>query len=159
MLQSVSMKAGAGGYWKRFNEKFNPNIIKQINEAACVSAVGAILAERFGISLTQENLLKKLGNWSNSRDLATALNKLDSSQKWLGGHPQKVLEYTQFLLENRVPMGAIFRQGNPLGHAVLIEGLNEKGMVMIKYPFDQTEYEMKIEDVYQVLSEVVFRKQ
>ena len=153
------MKAGAGGYWKRFNEKFNPDIIKQINEAACVSAVGTMLAQRFGLNLTQEKLLKKLGNWSNSRDLTTALNRLDSSIKWLGGHPQNVLKYTQFLLENRVPMCAIFRQGNPLGHAVLIEGLNEKGMVMIKDPFDQTEYEMEVEDVHQVLSEVVFRKQ
>jgi ABC-type bacteriocin/lantibiotic exporter with double-glycine peptidase domain len=155
--KSEEMKAGAGGYWTRFNEKFNPDVIKQINEASCVSAVGEMLAHRFGINSTQEKLLKELGNWSNSRDLARALSKLDSSKKWMGGHPQNVIEYTRFLLESCVPMCAIFRQGNPLGHAVLIEGLNEKGMVIVKDPFDQTEYEMKVEDVHQILSEVVFR--
>jgi ABC-type bacteriocin/lantibiotic exporter with double-glycine peptidase domain len=151
------MKAGAGGYWKRHNEKFDSQIVQQINEASCVSAVGEMMAQRFGLNLTQEKFLEKLGNWSNSRDLAKVLNQFDLTNKWLGGHPPNMLEYTQFLLENCVPICAIFREGNPLGHAVLIEGLNENGMVIIKDPFDQTEYLMNVEAVHQILSEVVFR--
>lgn len=152
-------KSGAGGYWKRIDEKFNAEIVKQSSAASCVSAVGEMLAQRFGIKTTQEKIFKRLGDWSNSRELARFLNSLDKSKKWLGGHPDYVLEYTEFLLKKRAPFGAIFRENNPKGHAVLIEGLDGKGLVIVKDPFDQTEYKMEVADVFEVLSEVIFKNE
>ncbi len=150
-------KAGAGGNWKRFDEKFDDSIPKQFTPASCVSAVGEMLGRFFGLDISQQEIHKAIGDWSNSRDLAEYLNAVDTDKKWIGGHPDDVLKYVKFLLQNRVPMCAIFREGNPLGHAVLIKGLDESGSVIIKDPIEQTEYKMKIEDVFEVLSEIVFK--
>jgi ABC-type bacteriocin/lantibiotic exporter with double-glycine peptidase domain len=152
-------KSGAGGYWKRTDEKFDAEIVKQLSAASCVSAVGEMLARSFGIEIAQEKIFKKLGNWSNSRELARFLNSVDETGKWLGGHPDNVLKYLTFLLKKRAPFGAIFREKNPRGHAVLIEGLDEKGLVIVKDPFDQTAYKMSVADVFEVLSEVIFKNE
>lgn len=150
-------KAGAGGNWKRFDEKFDDSIPKQFTPASCVSAVGEMLGRYFGLNISQTEIHKAIGDWSNSGDLARYFNEIDADKNWIGGHPDNVLKYVKFLLENRVPMCAVFREGNPLGHAVFIEGLDKNGSVIIKDPFDQTEYKMKIEDVFEVFSETVFK--
>ena len=46
-------KSGAGGNWKRIDEKFDAEIIKQTSGLSCVSAVGEMLLKRRGISLSQ----------------------------------------------------------------------------------------------------------
>ena len=151
------MEAGAGGYWRRFDERFDEKITKQFTAASCVSAVGEMLGKHFGLDVSQEEIFKVLGEWSNSTGLAKFFNEVDVSKNWLGGHPNPVLKYTEFLLKNRAPFGAIFREGNPRGHAVLIESLDENGSVIVKDPFDQTAYKMSVEDVFEVLSEVIFK--
>ena len=93
------MKAGAGGYWNRFDEKIDEKITKQFGAASCVSAVGEMLGKSFGLDISQEKIFKVLGEWSNSAELAKFLNKADASKNWLGGHPQPVLKYTEFLLK------------------------------------------------------------
>jgi len=50
-------KVGAGGNWKRIDEKFDASIIKQTSGLSCVSAVGEMLLASRGISLSQTRIL------------------------------------------------------------------------------------------------------
>ena len=57
------MKSGAGGNWRRFDEKFDASIVKQ-TELSCLSAVGEMLLKNRNIFI--ENLL--LANNSEIRE-------------------------------------------------------------------------------------------
>lgn len=50
------------------------------------------------------------------------------------------------------------RNKSALGHAVFIDGFDEKGLVVVKDPYDQTRYQMKIEKFLDILSEFVWRR-
>ena len=60
VLQSKPMKAGAGGNWRRFDEKFDPTITKQ-TELSCVSTVGEILLKNRGIFVSQDKIRDIIG--------------------------------------------------------------------------------------------------
>ncbi len=59
--------------------------------------------------------------------------------------------------ENKV-WGVFLRDGQTAGHAVLINGLDENDLIIIKDPFDQTTYKIEIKELYKVLSEFVLRR-
>lgn len=58
-MNTKSRKSGAGGYWKRINERFDISVVKQINDLSCVSAVGEMLAKDFGLNVSQVEIQKK----------------------------------------------------------------------------------------------------
>jgi hypothetical protein len=74
-------KVGAGGNWKRINEKFDASIIKQTSGLSCVSAVGEMLLVSRGISLSQTRILDIIGEPATAIDLAQVLNQFDVSIK------------------------------------------------------------------------------
>ena len=139
-------KVGAGGNWKRIDEKFDASIIKQTSGLSCVSAVGEMLIANRGISLSQERILDIIGEPAYLRNLAEVLNAVDVSEggkKWQGIVTET--ENLNFLLkiEN---FAAILREPFEMGHAVLIEGKTKGGLIKIKDPFDQTAYKMSFKD-------------
>ena len=153
-------KFGSVGNWRKFEEKSDLTIVKQSNDASCVSAVGEMLAEHYGLKINQNEILESIGIWSNSKFLAEFLNSKETRNdvEWKGGgwRDETLLGALKWLLGN-YKIGAMLRQNSPIGHAVLIDGLDEKEMVIIKDPDDQTSYKMKIEDFAEVFSEFVWR--
>lgn len=123
--------------------------------------IGGRLANFYGLNLSQAEILEGIGVWSNSKDLANFLNskEIDFSVKWNGGGwaintPVGALRW---LLQN-YKIGAMLRQNSPIGHAVFVVNIDENDLIEIKDPFDQTSYQMTIEDFAEVFSEIVWRR-
>ena len=137
---------GAGGNWKRIDEKFDASIVKQTSGLSCVSAVGEMLLASRGISLSQREILDIIDEPATAEDLARVLNQFDiliEDKRWHGiatdeGELKKLLKGGNFAVILREPL--------LLGHAVLIDGETNDGLIKIKDPFDQTVYKMTVED-------------
>jgi filamentous hemagglutinin len=151
-------KAGAGGNWKRINERYDKSVVKQVNDLSCVSAVGEMLAKDFGLNVSQAEILKEIGSPSNADGLTKFPNEIDVEKKWVGGFFPFEVKFIRGITESTKSWAVILREGKWLGHAVLIYGIDENGLVKIRDPFDQTMYEMTVEDLFDVLSEFVVRK-
>ncbi len=142
MLQSKPMKAGAGGNWRRFNEKFDKTIVQQTTGLSCVSAVGEMLLKTRGFSVSQTDIRDIIGEPAGIEMLAKTLNSFDNSKtgkKWHGGFylPGQL----DFVLSQK-KFGIIFQEPLTMGHAVFVEGVNSSGLIIIRDPFDQTTYQM-----------------
>ncbi len=152
---------GALGSWKKIDEQFDPTIIQQSNDAACVSAVGEILAKHYSLNITQAEILENIGVWSNAEVLAIFLNSKETQTdvKWEGGgwNFKTPIGSLKWLVENN-KIGAMLRNKSAEGHAVFVDGLDANELIIIKDPFDQTRYKMTLESFADVLSEIVWRK-
>jgi hypothetical protein len=100
---------------------------------------------------------KEIGSPSDSETLVAFFNKIDVEPKWVGGFFDDDVKFIRGVTASTKSWAVILREGNPLGHAVLIYGFDENGLVKIKDPYDQTLYEMTADDLYGVLSEIVLR--
>ena len=159
MKKSKFKQAGAGGTWKRLDEKFDKTVIKQTNDFSCVAAVGEMLAKHYGLPITQKEILSEIGELSNAFALARYLNKVDKTEgKWIGGNFPPVIKFIEGITTSTKVWVVVLRERSALGHAVLINGLDEKGLVKIKDPFDQTSYKITFEDLFEVLSEFVVKR-
>lgn len=139
------MKAGAGGNWIKFNEKFNPNIIKQSTGISCVSAVGEMLLKLRGLAVSQEIIRDIIGEPAHFTALARVLNNFDipkSKTKWHGIYalPSEI----EIVLSKKY-LGVILQEPLSLGHAVVIEKVRNE-VIYILDPFDQTSYKMTKKD-------------
>lgn len=107
--------------------------------------------------MTQDEIIGIIGESSTTENLANLLNDVDKSdnkEKWHGvivsvKYLEKIIAKTAF--------GAVLREGNPLGHLVLVEKLQDN-MLYIKDPWDGTSYQMMIGDFLEVWNgEIIFR--
>ena len=157
-MNEITEQFGALGSWQKIDEQFDETIIKQTNDASCVAAVGAMLADFYGLNLTQAEILENIGIWSNSVALAKFLNskEMQFGVEWIGGSFPLESKYIKGISTDI--WGAMLRQGGPIGHAVLISGIDESGLIIVKDPFDQTRYKMTDLELYDVLSEFVLRR-
>jgi len=150
-------KVGAGGNWKRIDEKFDASIIKQTSGLSCVSAVGEMPLASRGISLSQTRILDIIGEPAHIGILAEVLNKLDVSddnREWYG-ITVKTANLKTLLKEKN--WAVVLREPQTMGHAVLVDGM-ENQLIKIKDSFDQTAYKMTIEDFLENWNgEVIFR--
>ncbi len=138
-------KVGAGGNWKRIDEKFDASIIKQTSGLSCVSAVGEMLLASRGIFLSQQEILDIIGEPATAEDLAQVLNKFDvliEGKRWHG----VVADESELKTLLKGNFAVILREPFLLGHTVLIDGETNDGLIKIKDPFDQTAYQMTVED-------------
>jgi ABC-type bacteriocin/lantibiotic exporter with double-glycine peptidase domain len=136
------MKAGAGGNWKRIDEKFDESIVKQ-EDLSCVAAVGEMLLSERGISMTQKEIIVIIGKKASIKDLKDVLNQVDKAGNWKGGYT--INETLPLTKENFL---AVLQEPMSLGHAVFVEGLDEKNYFAIKDPADQTAYKMTQKDFF-----------
>lgn len=150
---------GALGSWRKIDEKSDATIVKQINDASCVAAIGEMLAKNYRLNLSQVEILESIGIWSNAQELARFLNSKETRTEveWIGGIFPPELKFIKGISRQNV-WAAMLREGKPLGHAVLIRGLDENELVIIEDPFDQTTYKMTEENLFEVLSEFVLRR-
>jgi ABC-type bacteriocin/lantibiotic exporter with double-glycine peptidase domain len=150
-------RVGAGGNWKRIDEKFDAGIIKQTSGLSCVSAVGEMLLRQRGITLSQQEIVGIIGEPAHISLLAEVLNKFDISEdgrEWYGITVRT--DSLKTLLKEK-NWAAVLREPQTMGHTVLIDG-TENRLIKIKDPFDQTAYLMTIEDFLENWNgEVIFR--
>lgn len=136
------MKAGAGGNWKRFDEKFDENIVKQ-KDLSCVAAVGEMLLRERGIAMTQQKIIDIIGKKASIYDLKDVLNEVDKTGNWKGGYSideSLPLKIKKFL--------AVLQEPKCLGHAVFVEKIDKDSYFVIKDPSDQTTYKMTRRDFF-----------
>ncbi|GAA3768328.1 hypothetical protein GCM10022225_63590 [Plantactinospora mayteni] len=114
--------AGPGGNWRTIDETPG-GAIGQQNNASCVSAVGAMLSGK-----SQDDLIDTLGAPAPIARLAAALGP-----DWRGGY---VGPDALHLLNQRAPWGAELKDPlNPIGHAVVVDGVRPDGRIMIRDPW------------------------
>ena len=159
-MDEITEQFGALGSWQKIDEQFDATIVKQTNDASCVAAVGEMLANFYGLNLTQAEILEEIGVWANAKILARFLNSKETRTdvKWIGGGWEHPVDALKWLIQSDKVLGAMLREGSPLGHAVFIYGEDENGLIILKDPFDQTSYKMTPENLQEVLSEFVWRK-
>lgn len=139
-------ESGAGGNWKRIDEKFDADIVKQTSGLSCVSAVGEMLLARRGVSLSQRKILDIIGEPAQISRLADVLNEFGVSEhekQWRGIVVE--IENLDFLLQTG-HIAVVLREPFELGHMVLVDGETPNGLIEIKDPFDQTSYKMTREE-------------
>jgi len=143
------MKSGAGGNWRRFDEKFDGSIVQQTSGISCLSALGEMLLKERGVSVSQEIIRGIIGEPSDVDSLSRALNRFDESDDdfvWRG------FATTNGGLENifrhHKNWGVILIDDyrHKIGHAVFIAGRTRNGLIKIKDPFNQTSYKMTMKD-------------
>lgn len=148
VLQSKPMQSGAGGNWRRFDEKFDESVIKQTTEISCVSAVGEMLLKTRGISVAQEKNRHIIGEPSYVGSLARCLNTFDKKsadgKEWRGFATDE--ESLAVLLKQKGLGVILVEPTSRIGHAVIADGRTRSGFIKIKDPFDQTSYKMTLED-------------
>lgn len=159
------MRSGAGGFWRTINERMDENVPAQTDPLGCVAATGAMLLKARGLKMPQEQILAKIGILANPRALAEFLNEIDVSSegKWQGLIIEPD-ESARNFLNRRGAWGTAFREGSPIGHFVMVAGVNREGRLLIRDPFPLkhddpfgTSYEMEVEEFMRVWSgEVVF---
>ncbi len=159
-MKKLTDKFGALGNWQKIDERFDETIIGQVNDASCVAAVGAMLAEFYGLDVSQEEILENIGEWSNAEYLADFLNSIetDIDVEWIGSFFAHDFEFIKGITLDIGIWGVMLRDRESIGHAVLIDALDNEGLVIIKDPFDQTTYKMEVEKLYKILSEFVLRR-
>ena len=157
MSKITTKQVGAGGFWKVINEQQDDSVIKQKTPLSCVAAVGVMLLQTRGMTMTQADIIDIIGEASTTEKLAKLLNdtdKLRGEEKWHG-----TIVAVKYLekIANKSPFGAVLREGNPLGHLVLIEKL-KGNLLSIKDPWDGTAYQMTVEEFLKVWNgEIIFR--
>jgi ABC-type bacteriocin/lantibiotic exporter with double-glycine peptidase domain len=155
------MDIGAGGNWKRSDEKFDDSIVKQTTGVSCMSAAGEMLLRKRGIFVSQEEIRDIIGEPSYVKALADCLNsfdKADDGKSWLGISTDE--ESLETLLGGSDLAIVLLEQPFVMGHAVVVAGRVRGGMIKILDPFDQTSYKMSMNDLLEYWGgEVVTRWQ
>ena len=141
------MKAGAGGNWKRFDEKFDETIVRQ-TDLSCVSAVGEMLLRERGVFVSQDEIRDIIGMPSYFEALERCLNQFDFSEdgKFWKGFPTDENSLLELLKTQSI--GVILVEPHHLGHAVVVEKMTNSDVFQIKDPFDQTAYTMRQTDFW-----------
>ena len=117
------MKSGAGGNWRRFDEKFDASIVRQTTGISCLSALGEMLLEERGVSVSQEDIRDITGEPSDVDSLSRALNQFDLSDDefvWRGFATTN--ESLENLLRQHKNWGVVLKDDyrTKIGHAVLL---------------------------------------
>jgi len=142
------METGAGGNWVRHNEEFDDTIVRQTTGVSSMSAAGEMLLRKRGILVSQDEIRKIIGEPSYVRALANCLNRFDpphDGESWLGiSTDEKSLE--MLLAGNELAI-VLLEEPLTIGHAVVVAGKTDAGMVKILDSFDQTSYTMTIDEI------------
>lgn len=142
------MGIGAGGNWKRHDEEFDESIVKQTTGISCMSAAGEMLLRQRGIYVSQDEIRSIIGEPSYVKALADCLNafdKTDDHKTWIGISTDE--ESLEKLLATSDLAIVLLEQPLTMGHAVVVAGLTQTGMVKILDSFDQTSYKMSIDEI------------
>jgi hypothetical protein len=149
------VKAGAGGRWDVLNERASPDVVQQAGRMSCVSACGEMLTEG---AIKQRDLLDQLGAPVATKYLARVLGPM-----WDGGPVDEAaldvhLHRGSWVADLRERMGMRYARLEP-AHAVIVDGVDSSGNIMIRDPAQATRYEMTRYEFIEAWTGVaVFRK-
>lgn len=145
-LKSKRMKAGAYGNWRKINERVDLSIVRQVSEkgVSCVSAVGEMLLKSRNISATQAEILDIIGEPAGIAALGKCLNRFDVSDSNQSWHADYSNEFDINFLISKKNFAVILKEFGGQAHAVFIRKFN--GRFIINDTFDQSSYEMTVED-------------
>jgi len=144
--------AGAGGAWDTIDEHPSPAVVRQIHRLSCVSACGEMLTKG---EVAQQLLIDELRlYWPESmrvEEMPAALEWLGTelrachSPRWRDGTIAEGL-FKQLL--GKGPFAAeLLEPGARLGHAVIVDGMDEFGNLVILDPWGRgTKYGMTFEE-------------
>ena len=149
MPETTVKRIGAGGFWTVIDEHPDPNVEKQITPFSCVAAVGVMLLRENEISVTQQSVLDIIGESSTIDELGRFLNTCEPVGEQHSWHGIIVDDSDLLTIAANQRFAAVFREGRPLGHMVLVVGL-EADVFKINDPWDGTTYWMKIEEFRRV---------
>ncbi|MBP9094735.1 hypothetical protein KBI23_27190 [bacterium] len=127
---------GAGGEWPVINERSSLDVVQQIDEGSCASAVGEMLTDG---RIQQRDLIARMGSPGYPERMAQLLG-----EGWKGGYFGPPL--LNHLMAKGRSWGAEFKEFGKLGHLVVVDGIDEFGRYMIRDPDKATRYEMLPKD-------------
>jgi ABC-type bacteriocin/lantibiotic exporter with double-glycine peptidase domain len=142
------MGIGAGGNWKRHDEEFDESIVRQTTGISCMSAAGEMLLRQRDIYVSQDEIRGVIGEPSYVKALADCLNSFDHSddkKAWIGISTDE--ESLEKLLAGSDLAIVLLEEPLTMGHAVVIAGRTQTGMVKILDSFDQTSYKMSMDEI------------
>jgi hypothetical protein len=165
---NIKHLAGAGGDWKKINERVSKSVVQQYHPCACVGAVGEMLTNG---AIDQRTLMEAMsGNWG--REILErwaergkhAAGTIDGLARELGTEwktarhkeAHRPVELEKLLRQNR-PFGAELKTHEAMAHTVVVDGINEAGNICIRDPLKGTEYEMLRNTFIKIWSGVVFK--
>lgn len=145
--------------WNVINEEFSSDVVRQKHELSCVSACGEMITNG---QIKESTLIKELLEYYHQEMrqekmsacvdwLAKELCNKFNNNLWKGGNMSSLkldglLKKGKFVAELKEP-------GDSLAHAVLIEGMNEKGNLEIMDPWEGTKYEMTQNEFFEFWTE------
>lgn len=91
-------------------------VFTQCADGSCVSATGQILS---GGTLTEQQLLGRLGEWSNPEALAAELNRANPAAGWRGGYFGS--DADALAVANRGQVGVVLQAPGAPAHMVTME--------------------------------------
>ncbi|MCC6980443.1 MAG: hypothetical protein IT343_19145 [Candidatus Melainabacteria bacterium] len=125
-------------HWPVMNEHFSDDVIRQSQDASCISAVGEMLSEG---RLSERFLIEKIGTPGDLRELSQHLGE---------GWTSKTVKGTTLAdLGKHGPWAAYMTEYEwtkfaKLPHVVLVDGRSAAGNVIIRDPLEGTKYEMTV---------------
>jgi len=145
--------SGAGGNWQVIDEIADLHVVKQQDQVSCGTACGEmLLRDREIYDVNQAMIAAETGVPVSAESLAVALNSLDSSgsRVWLGGTvsiPGATYSEIIDVLISTSSWGAVLWEPlADLGHIVVVDGIDETGLILIRDSWDATSYKMDREE-------------
>jgi len=151
---------GAGGRWPTINEIIDPKVVRQQSNLSCGPACAEMLLREWGITdVTQVTIENLTGVPTSASEVADALNELspNSLHCWQGGYLDTSTSLAAFnlLLKNSKPWMAQMKEiGNRIAHMVVVDGVDETGLVLIRDPWEGSSYKMELDQFLEVWSRI-----
>ena len=151
---------GAGGRWPVINEIIDPKVVRQQSNLSCGPACAEMLLREWGITnITQVTIENLTGSPTSASEVADALNQLSpaSLHRWQGGYLDTSSSLAAFnlLLKTSKPWMAQMKEiGNRIAYMVVVDGVDETGLVLVRDPWEGSSYKMELDQFLQVWSQI-----
>jgi len=122
--------------WEALNERFSTEVLRQSTKDSCISAVGDMLTDG---KVTEQELIHKLGERPGIKDLPDLLGTGWTSEARNFKSLAEIGQHRPWGAEMMENSGTELEKSF---HAVVVDGINSKGLVVIRDPWEGTIYEM-----------------
>lgn len=145
--------AGAGGNWRVIEEVFDPTVVQQQDILSCGAACGEMLLKDRGVNdVDRDAIAAQTGVPVSPSTLAAVLTSLNSrtSGRWVGAAVTipgaSEFEIIEVLNATGSWAAMLWEPNASIGHFIIVDGLDNAGMIMIRDPWNGTRYKMDREE-------------
>lgn len=151
--------SGQGGWWDVLEETESPDVVRQCNDNSCGPACAEMLFKSRGfVSVTQEMIISAQGDeWSDDQSLSSAMNSvhqdlgLGSRGQWSAWvNPVNNSQSTFDHLSGRGSYITSLKSFGSESHMVVIDGVDARGRVIVRDPYEGTKYLMEWDEFVRV---------